>query len=261
MMDRQKTIEKIMQKPELKEIPIEDVELALSLCLKKEDSDSERIRCTREVLHRAYGAFGSRKLFVNSSKSCQNKTRNAEWILRKHLSTRERIPYYNEIYGRILKDFKGTIFDMGAGVNGFSISFIPKVKYIGVEGIGQLVNLMNDYFKKQKFNAKAIHLSLFNLDKLKNLIKKEKGRKVIFLFKVLDSLEILQKDYSKKFLMEITPLVDNVTISFATRSMISRRLFKAKRNWIIDFIRKNFKITDEFELGGERYICFAESKI
>jgi hypothetical protein len=256
-MDRQKTIEKIMQKPELKEIPLEDVELAFSLCLKKEDSDSERIRCTREVLHRAYGAFGSRKLLV-SSNTQKDRERDAEWILRKHLSTRERIPYYNKIYERILKDFNGTIFDLGAGVNGFSIGFIPDAKYIGVEGVGQLVNLMNDYFKKQKFNAKAIHLSLFNIEKLKNLIKKEKGRKTIFLFKVLDSLETLQKDYSKKFIMEITPLVEKVTISFATRSMISKKLFRAKRNWIIEFIKKNFKITDEFELGGEKYICFTE---
>lgn len=257
MMDKQEVIDKIMQKPELKEIPMEDVELAFSLCFKKEDSDSERVRCTREILHKAYGAFGSRKLLV-SSKSGKDRKRDAEWILQKHLSTRERIPYYKEIYGRILKDFNGTIFDLGAGVNGFSIGFIPKIKYIGVEGVGQLVSLMNDYFKKQKANAKAMHLSLFNLEKIKNLIQKEKGKKTVFLFKVLDSLETLKTDYSKEFLREITPLVDKVVISFATRSMISRKPFKVKRNWIIDFIKKNFKIKDEFEIGGEKYICFAE---
>jgi hypothetical protein len=257
-MDKEELVERIMQKPELKELPKEDIEMAFSLCFKKEYSDREQIKCTREILHRAYGAFGSRKLLVTSSNPGQSKERNPEWILRKHLSTRERLPYYPEIYDRILKDFNGTIFDLGAGVNGFSLNFIPNVKYLGIEGVGQLVNLMNDYFEKQKFNAKAIHLSLFNLEKLKKIIKQEKGKKIIFLFKVLDSLECLKKDYSKEFLLEISSLADKVAVSFATRSMISKRPFKAKRNWIINFIRDNFKILDEFEKGGEKYICFAK---
>ena len=253
-------IKKIMEKPELKDIPIEDVEMALSLCAKRNNSDEENIEKTRKLLHDVYGAFGSRKLLVNSSKRGQIKERTAEWILRKHLSTRERLPYYGEIYSRILRDFKGTIFDLGAGVNGFSLMFIPKTKYIGVEGVGQLVNLMNGYFKKQKFNAKAIHLSLFQLEKLKELIKKEGGAKIVFLFKVLDSLETLKNDYSKELLLEITPLAEKVVVSLATRSMIKRKPFKVKRNWITDFIQERFKITDNFELGGERYIVFENEK-
>ena len=202
------------------------------------------------MLHRVYGAFGSRKLLVS-------KERNPEWILKKHLSTRERLPYYKEIYSRLLKNQKQvTIIDLGAGVNGFSLGFISGIRYVGIEGIGQLVNLMNDYFKKQKLNAKAIHLSLFQFEKIKNLIKKEKGKKIVFLFKVLDSLEILDRNYSKKLIIEISSLVDEIVVSFATRSMVKRKKFFANRKWIIDFIKENFKIIDDFELGGERYTVF-----
>lgn len=245
-----------MNKPELRKLPIEDVEMALSLCFKNQNSDEENIECAREILHGAYGAFSSRKLFVASSKHGQSRERTPEWILKKHLSTRERLPYYNEIYERIFGKFKGTVFDLGAGVNGFSSSFIPKVKYVGIEGIGQLVDLMSQYFKKQKLNAKAIHLSLFQLEKIESLIEKEKGKKVIFLFKVLDSLEMLKRDYSKNLLLKITPLVEKVVVSLATRSMISRKPFNVKRSWIVGFIKEEFKITDDFELGGERYIVF-----
>ena len=252
-MDNQQIIQKIMEKPELRQLPIEDVEMALSLCTKKGNSDEENIECTRETLHNVYGAFSSRKLFVP-------RERTPEWILKKHLSTRERLSYYNEIYKRILHGKKVTIFDLGAGVNGFSLGFIPKAKYVGIEGIGQLVNLMNLYFKKQKFNAKAIHLSLFQLEKIKSLIKKEKGTKIVFLFKVLDSLETLKRDYSKELLLEITPLVDNIVVSLATRSMVSRKRFNVKRSWIVDFIQESFKITDDFERGGERYIVFENKK-
>ncbi len=249
-MDKKQLIKEITKKPELRDLPLEDVEMALSLCFKKQNSDEENIECTREVLHRAYGAFGSRKLLVL-------RERTPEWILRKHLSTRERLPHYIEIYRRILGRFNGAIFDLGAGVNGFSLGFIPHVRYIGIEGIGQLVTLMNDYFKKQKFDAKAIHLSLFQLEKIKKLIKKERVRKIVFLFKVLDSLEALRRDYSKKLLTEIAPLSEKMVVSLPTQSMLKRRRFKAKRSWITDFIREKFKVTNDFEIGGERYLVFS----
>ena len=246
-------VKKIMDKPELRKLPVEDVEMALALCAKKGNSDEENIERTRKVLHAVYGAFSSRKLFVS-------RERAPEWILKKHLSTRERLPYYDKIYERIFGKFKGTVFDLGAGVNGFSSNFIPKIKYVGIEGIGQLVDLMSQYFKKEKLNAKAIHLSLFQLEKIKSLIKAERGKKIAFLFKVLDSLEVLKRDFSKKLLMEITPLTEKVVVSLATRSMISRKPFNVKRSWIVGFIQENFKITDDFELGGERYIVFENKK-
>ena len=250
-MNRKQMVRKIMEKPELREIPKEDVEMALSLCYKKQNPDEENIECAREILHKAYGAFGSRKLFAVSGKD-----RQPEWILRKHMSTRERLPHYSQIYKRILQSFNGTIFDLGAGVNGFSLGFIPAQKYIGIEGIGQLVNLMNNYFRKQEYKARAIHLSLFELEKIKKIIKNEKGKKIVFLFKVLDSLEILKRDYSKKLLEQITPSADKIVVSFATQSMIKRRRFNVGRNWILDFIRSNFTIEDDFEISGERYIVF-----
>lgn len=249
-------LKKIMEKKELREIPIEDAEMALSLCLKKDSPEDYVIKCSRKILHSVYGAFGSRKL-LNS------KIRAPEEILRKHLSTRERLPYYGQIYGRFFRDlrgFRGTIFDLGAGVNGFSVEFLPNLRYVGIEGIGQLVKLMNSYFEKQKLNAIAVHLSLFQLEKIKQLIKKEKGKKIVFLFKVLDSLETLKRDYSKRLLLELSSLVDRVIISFATESMLRRKKFRVKRNWILDFISENFLIIDDFEIGGERYISFEKNK-
>ena len=111
-------------------------------------------------------------------------------------------------------------------------------------------------FEKEKINGKAIHESLFELERIKRIIKQAKKPKIVFLFKTLDSLEMLEDDYSKKLLLEITPLVDMVVVSFATRSMISRKKFKVNRNWIVNFIKENFKLVDDFELGGERYIVF-----
>ena len=121
-----------------------------------------------------------------------------------------------------------------------------------------MVDITNNYFKKEKINGQAFHYSLFETEKIKDLIKNTKKPRVIFLFKVIDSLEIIKRDYSKLLLKEIAPFADLIVVSFAVESMIKRRKFKANRKWIIDFIQNNFKITDDFEYGGERYICFAK---
>ncbi|MEK6897731.1 MAG: hypothetical protein AABX28_00050 [Nanoarchaeota archaeon] len=263
----------ITKKKEFSQLPKKDVELAFSHFEKRQCSDEEKIRLTRDLLRKVFSAFTSGKLL-----SLKNK--NPEWILRKHLSTRERmnvqrsskdsqtrerLPYYNDIYKRIFSDFKKekeiSVIDLGAGVNGFSYEFFDKigfvVNYLGIESVGQLTDLMNFYFKREKIkNANATHLSLFELEKVKEIIKKTKKPRIVFLFKVIDSLEMLERDYSKKLLSEIVPLADKIVVSFATRSMIKRKQFFAKRNWIVDFIKENFGVLDDFEIGSERYLVF-----
>ena len=50
--------------------------------------------------------------------------------------------------GNILIDGE-KIFDLGAGINGFSYNYFPKgVYYVGIEAMGQLVDLMNYYAMK-----------------------------------------------------------------------------------------------------------------
>jgi len=251
-MNKIELLQKIILKREFSQLPLEDVKLALSHFIKRNVSDEEKIKLTRELLHKVYGAFLSKKLL-------SPKNKDEEWILRKHLSTRERLPYYKNLYQRILPENESfVVFDLGAGINGFSVKYFKKdIDYIGIEAVGQLVDSTNNYFlKNNQKNKKIYHESLFNLSKIKEIISSIKKPKIVFLFKVLDSLEMLERGYSKKLLIEISSIVDKVVVSFATRSMLRREKFKANRNWIIKFINENFLVTDDFEIGGERYICF-----
>jgi len=247
-------LDKIREKRELSQLPKKDIELAYAQFEKRQASEEEKIKLTRELLRTTFSAFISKKLL-----SLKNK--EPEWILRKHISTRERLPYYSEIYSRIFQDYKkASVIDLGAGINGFSFDFFKKsgvnVDYTGIESVGQLTELMNFYFQLNKLNAEAIHLSLFDKEKVKQIIEKTKKPRVIFLFKVIDALESLKWNYSKELISEIAPLSDKIVVSFATKSLGSREKFKVKRNWIIDFIAENFQILDNFEVGGERYIAF-----
>lgn len=250
------TYEKIVSKKEFSNLPKEDIEKIYSLYEKRQTSEEEKIKLTRDMLRKVYSAFSSSKV-LNSN--ILNK-KSAEEILKKHISTRERFEIYEELYSKLIKK-DCVIFDLGAGINGLSYYFFDKnlkIKYVGVEAVGQMVDLMNFYFDKEKIkDAVAIKESLFNFEKISDLIKKEKGEKVIFLFKALDSLEMVERNSSKKLLEQIVPISDKVIVSFATRSLISKKPFKVKRYWFENFIKdKGWKILEDFELGNERYIIF-----
>lgn len=252
-MNLDEILNKIISKREFSKLPNEDVLLAYKKFERRECSNEEKIRLTRELLHKIYSAFTSAKLL-------NIKKKEEEWFLRKHLSSRERLNYYPELYNRLLSNLKGcSVVDLGSGINGFSYKFFPEkteINYLAVEAVGQFVELMNFYFKNNNLNAKSFHESLFNLDEIKKLIKDCDSPRIIFLFKVIDSLEMLEGDYSKKLLLELCPLCERFVVSFATESMIKRERFKVNRKWIIDFIKENFELLEDFSLGGERYLVF-----
>jgi len=265
-MNKKDLIKEIKKKKEYSSIPDSEVERILDIFNqeKKKYTEREKFKLTREMLMKLFSGTMSKKLL--SPKILEKKS--ADDILKKHLSTRERFDYYKDIYSRIFRDFKlneeerVSIIDLGAGINGLSYNKFPEdfeVNYVGVEVVGRLVDLMNEHFKKQGLekNAQAVQESLFNLEEIKKIIRETNRPRVIFLFKILDSLEFRERDYTKKLLFELSELdIKGFVLSFATESYIKKEKFKAKRKWIQNFIKENFQVVDDFELGGERYIVF-----
>jgi Ribosomal RNA methyltransferase (FmrO) len=254
-MEKKDIIDKIKWKKEFSQLPEKDVLMAFEKFDNDNYSDEEKVKFTRDLLRKVFSGFSGKKLLGLKNKS-------ADEILIKHLSTRERYEYYKEIYGRILKDMpkKLSIIDLGAGVNGLSYNYFnpldKKVNYVGIEAIGQIVSLVNDYFSKEKISGKMFHISLFEMDKVKEIVKDADKPRVIFLFKVIDSLEKFERNYTKELLNELVPLADKIVISFATESWMKRKKFYANRKWLLDFIKENWQIIDDFEFGGERYLVF-----
>ena len=248
-LTKKEIILKIIEKKEFSQLPAKDVELAFEKFDKPKNAEYQKLKLTRNFLRKVYSSFSSRKLL-------NPKEFDKEYVLKKHKSTKERLEFYGEIYKRILSDEK-TVIDLGAGVNGFSYDYFgKKVDYVATEAVGQLVDLMNFYFKKNKINGKAVHISLFDLKGTIQLIKKTKKPRLILLFKVIDSLEVMKRDYSKELLLELGKLGDKIVLSFPTRSLGKRQKFEAQRKWILNFIRYNFEVLDEFDFGGEKYLSF-----
>ena len=254
--------EKIVKKKEFSEIPREDVEKVWSLFEGKNLLDEERVKKVRDLLRIVYSGFGGRKILAWKDKSPED-------VLKKHLSTRERYNYYLEVYGRILSGFNKVkelnVIDLGSGVNGFSYNFFKEigynVNYTGVEALGQLVNTTNSFFKKNKIKGRVHHLSLFQKEKVIDVISNTKKPRVVFMFKIIDALETLERNYTLRFLESLKSSgTDKIAISFATESWLKRRKFLVQRTWLINFLKDNFDIIDDFTLGGERYIVFTNKQ-
>ncbi len=251
-------IVEVRKKREFSQLPEKDIEIAVSHFLKRQTSEEEKVRLTRELLHKVFSSFLSSKLLSPKNKA-------EEWMLRKHLSTRERLKSYKEIYSRIfshIKEKKVNIIDLGCGINGFSVKmmkeFISVKKYTGVESVGQLVNIANDYFKREKINGIVLHESLFNLENIIQIFDEQEKPRVVFLFKVVNPLEAMENNYSKKLISLISKKAELFVVSFATESMHTRTRFRKQGMWFLSFLEKNYKILDDFEKAGERYMCFRE---
>jgi len=226
-------IEEVKQKKEFRELPDSLIEKVL--LLNKND-----VKKTRAVLRKYFTVFITNKLVGG-------KLSYGE-ILKKHLSTQERD--YGSLYKRILGD-EDCIIDLGAGVNGLSVGRIRK-KYIAVEAIKYYADLMNKFFSENSVNGAAVWGDLFDLDKIIKIVKSEK-RPAVWMFNIIDALE-LEKGFSKKMILAISSYAEKIVLSFPTRSLKKKRKFSASRQWLLDFIRDNFEVSDNFASDSERFL-------
>lgn len=231
-------VQEIKKKKEFKELPDSLIERVARLS--KGD-----VKQSRAVLRKYLTVFLTNK--VVSGKL------SAEEVLGKHISSKDRD--YSELYHKIVGK-EDIIFDLGAGANGFSYKYIGK-KYVAVEATKVLVDLMNKYFEEKGFDARAVWGDLFDLGFVLDVIDKEIGSKAVWMFNVIDALE-LEPNYSKELISAVAERADKIVLSWPTQSLQKKRKFTAQRNWIFYFIQSNFKILDNFEMNGEKFVVFSK---
>jgi hypothetical protein len=238
-----KDILEVKKKREFSDLPDTIVERALK------DSKGD-IKQARAFLRKYFGVFLTNKVIKGIG----------EEVLESHISSRKRDYdiFYKSIFDIIGKNFR-CVFDLGCGVNGFSYFYLRKylggVKYLGIEASGQLVDNMNSFFKAEGFDASAIKEDLMDLDSLKPIFKKCSGKKVAFLFQLVDALENLEKNFSKKFILEVSKGCKVIVLTLPVESLSGKTRFEVNRKWIVDFLEENFEILGDFKLFGERILC------
>jgi len=254
-----------------------------SVVLRALDLVGGDVKDARALLRKYFGVFLTNRVLKGKGD-----------LLGMHMSSKKRDyqKFYSKIFGvvgglgRLGEDFDdcrhrevGSIIDLGCGVNGFSYKYLPRgVSYVGVEAVGQLVDLTNGYFEEEGVSAEAVCMDLFDVDLVVDILKNSKKPRVVFLFQVVDALEGLERDFSKRFLLEISGECEWIVLSLPMESLGSRKKFESRRKWLVDFLsskdgsskdysteyssepRERFVIVRDFVENGERTIILKNKK-
>ena len=238
-------IKKIKEKREFSKLPDSIVE-KVAIIMKGD------VKKSRALLRKYFGVFLTNRILKGKG--------SYDEILKAHMSSKKRnyLEFYKEIFQG--KGFSSVI-DFGAGANGYSYPYLREVfgdvNYFAVEAGGQLVENMNKFFDENHFSGRAICGDLMDLKFVNSVLKKVSGKKIIFMFQVVDALENLERDFSKKFLVNLLKQLnkgDLIVLTLPTESLGGRKKFAVRRKWIIDFLEKNFEIVKDFRMNGERIV-------
>jgi hypothetical protein len=236
-------IEEVKRKKEFSKLLDSIVKKALEIC--KGD-----VKETRAFLRKYFGVFLTNRVLKGKI--------SPKEILLAHKSSQKRDYkiFYNKLH-EVIGEVK-SIIDLGAGVNGYSYNDLKEVfgqvYYLAIEGTGQLVDNLNSHFKDRGIEgAHALQEDLFNVEKITKLLKqlKEESPRVVFLFQVIDALEGLENNYSKKLLLELIKECEFIAISLPLESLGAKKKFMVNRKWLTDFLSQNFKIVADYSIFGE----------
>lgn len=171
-------------------------------------------------------------------------------LLSLHKSTKERLGSYPLVYQKIFRitGEPKSVLDLGSGLNPLSFTYmgLDELDYTAVELSKKEVAFLNNYFKLMKgfgLKGKAIKMDLLNLNNYKKLKKVD----ICFMFKVLESLEFIERDITKKILKLIP--AKYIVVSFSTRSLSGELIRKKGRKWFRNLV-KGFKA---FNAGDELF--------
>ena len=238
-----KVVEEIKRKREFSGLPDSIVERAAEIA--KGD-----VKKSRALLRKYFGVFLTNRVLKGRGD-----------LLRIHMSSKKR--NYEEFYRKIFSVVGPveSVVDLGCGVNGFSYDYLPKgISYVGVEGVRQLVDLTNDYFEREGYGGKVLHLDLFDVEAVKKVLKDEGKPRVVFMFQVIDALENLERDFSKKFILEIAKECEWIVLTLPTESLGGRKKFAVQRKWMMDFLKENFSTKESLVTRGEKIIILKNKK-
>jgi len=190
---------------------------------KKSSAFEKLVKFVRKEYYDVYGLFQKGKLSGN--------------LLERHVSTKERIAIYGELYEKIFAIIgkPKTILDLGCGRNPFSFEQmnLGKIKYVASDLSSGDLKEIQKYFDDFGINGETIKLDLSDeedVDKLKK-IKAD----VCFLFKVLDVVETKNKNITYKILSSINS--PWIVVSFPRKNVKGELLRTPNRPWFERFCR------------------------
>ena len=197
------------------------------------------IRKARAQLRRQFGVFQNPK--IDRALLAKNK----DWInlLKSHNSSKERLPFYKELYEEIfnITSLPKTILDIGCGMNPISFEFmdIKNITYYALDININDLKIIKYYFSTVNENCKII---IF--DATHDAYVFNKKFDVCFCFKLF---EILKINKGHKLTEEIINKIPSkwIIASFSTKTISGMNMKKTNRVWFEVMLKRlnlEFKI-------------------
>lgn len=164
----------------------------------------DAVKAVRAELHKSYALF---------------------WGANTHRSAVERKDFYDSLYKKIfaITGKPAVILDISAGLNPFYFPFKDfKVEYIATELSSSDCKRIEAYFKKNKIKGKVLQIDLKKDFKLPSA-------DIVFLFKILDSIEVKGHKIAERVIKSLN--AKYAVVSFATRTVGDKKMRFPRRRW------------------------------
>jgi hypothetical protein len=215
----------------------------------KSKAFDELVKKTRLALREIYGVFilpgyERKEKYVKAPSE-----EHVQKLLALHQSSRERLPFYKEIYEHLfsITGNPKTILDLGCGLNPCGYFFLGcKPEYTASDLNSKDCEFLNSFFKSYNINGKAIP---FDLTKDNKYPKTD----MCFLFKVVDSLETAKKNSTRNLLKALD--CTWIIVSFPKLSLgQNKKIPESKRNWFFTMLQYEGYIFSRFEVSNELFV-------
>jgi len=219
---------------------------------------AELKKLVRAELRTVYGAFDLDEKRERKELLAQltGNPGNASLILRLlllHQSSKERAPRYLEVYRRIfaVTNIPTTILDLGCGANPYSYTFLRcRPRYVAIDLPSDALADIAEFFRIEGIKGEVIGIDLVKEYEKLTPLSRENNVDVVFLFKVLDSLESVKRNISGKVLD--TLVAKWVVVSFPTVSLGGRKhIREGRRAWFERLLAQQDLSYEKFTVGDE----------
>ena len=221
------------------------------------------VKHVRANLRIVYGLFRTsigiemREHLVNHLVNNPKREEIIAEILKTHSSTKERLPFYPELYQKIWKITRKPkkIIDLGSGINPFSILLMKlrKLKYYAYDLSKSEIALLNKFFKIINISGKAEVKNILHLSKLP-------AADVCFLFKMTDVLDKGKGHRATEAVIGNVP-AKYVVVSFPTLTMSGKRMNFPRRKWIELMCKRLGYSYERLEFSSEIFYVIRKLKI
>jgi hypothetical protein len=268
--------------------------LAKGLSRDQPEKSREFRTIVKEVRSRLRESYG---VFIMKEFSGKKPSDPDEAILASHRSSFERLRDYQSLYKKIFqklddvhevsnavhapgvkdvhKKAQLSIIDLGCGMNPTSYAVLKKVveeddkfdpkniKYDAYDVSTADCTFLNDYFFAKKINGHASQIDLTKEEEFSKIHsnKKEGTTVVVFLFKLLDTLESVERHITKKLMMHLIKNgADCLVITFPQKTIGGGKMIgENKRWWLEGFLQKEH-VHFEKMIVGEEIVYIVKSK-